>query len=102
MGAECVSATQWAEVLGVTADSLSNLLCLLFFVFFFNDTATTEIYTLSLHDALPISLYKKVLEINILDIILQLILTLILVRYVTMTCSNNVRKATVWSSFDST
>src|SRR3712207_7469305 len=30
---------------------------LLFYVFFFfNDTATTEIYTLSLHDALPISL----------------------------------------------
>src|SRR2546426_2309360 len=30
--------------------------CLLFFIFFFfNDTATTEIYTLSLHDALPIS-----------------------------------------------
>src|SRR2546426_9438327 len=29
-------------------------LCYLFF-FFFNDTATTEIYTLSLHDALPIS-----------------------------------------------
>src|SRR5262245_64183229 len=28
---------------------------LLFFFFFFNDTATTEIYTLSLHDALPIS-----------------------------------------------
>src|SRR3712207_8796290 len=25
-----------------------------FYVFFFNDTATTEIYTLSLHDALPI------------------------------------------------
>ena len=25
----------------------------LFFFFFFNDTATTEIYTLSLHDALP-------------------------------------------------
>src|SRR2546430_16273947 len=25
------------------------------FLFFFNDTATTEIYTLSLHDALPIS-----------------------------------------------
>src|SRR3712207_7696241 len=24
------------------------------FIFFFNDTATTEIYTLSLHDALPI------------------------------------------------
>src|SRR5579864_9591399 len=30
-------------------------LLLLFFFFFFNDTATTEIYTLSLHDALPIS-----------------------------------------------
>src|SRR3712207_9372661 len=29
--------------------------CLLADVFFFNDTATTEIYTLSLHDALPIS-----------------------------------------------
>src|ERR1019366_1849284 len=28
---------------------------ILHFVFFFNDTATTEIYTLSLHDALPIS-----------------------------------------------
>src|SRR5258707_3155940 len=27
----------------------------MFFFFFFNDTATTEIYTLSLHDALPIS-----------------------------------------------
>src|SRR5687768_18007658 len=30
----------------------SSHLC--FFFFFFNDTATTEIYTLSLHDALPI------------------------------------------------
>src|SRR2546427_13162011 len=30
------------------------LLYLFFFFFFFNDTATTEIYTLSLHDALPI------------------------------------------------
>ena len=28
--------------------------CCCFFIFFFNDTATTEIYTLSLHDALPI------------------------------------------------
>ena len=27
--------------------------------FFFNDTATTEIYTLSLHDALPISPYHN-------------------------------------------
>src|SRR3990167_11484512 len=29
-------------------------LCVFFFFFFFNDTATTEIYTLSLHAALPI------------------------------------------------
>src|SRR2546429_2907790 len=28
--------------------------CTIFCFFFFNDTATTEIYTLSLHDALPI------------------------------------------------
>src|SRR2546422_11405007 len=44
--------------------SLWSLLCLgvcllcCFYFFFFNDTATTEIYTLSLHDALPISLSK--------------------------------------------
>src|SRR5439155_22789003 len=30
-----------------------------FFFFFFNDTATTEIYTLSLHDALPISFISR-------------------------------------------
>src|SRR5947207_15908826 len=36
--------------------SIFFLLCSDFsFFFFFNDTATTEIYTLSLHDALPIS-----------------------------------------------
>src|SRR2546429_10026143 len=42
--------------------TVMSLLLLLFthhtsflFFFFFNDTATTEIYTLSLHDALPIS-----------------------------------------------
>src|SRR2546421_10486643 len=33
---------------------------LFFFFFFFNDTATTEIYTLSLHDALPISPGERV------------------------------------------
>src|SRR2546425_4963518 len=32
----------------------------MFSFFFFNDTATTEIYTLSLHDALPILLARKV------------------------------------------
>src|SRR5256885_12394755 len=35
-------------------DSGVGVICTFFF-FFFNDTATTEIYTLSLHDALPIS-----------------------------------------------
>src|SRR5256885_5364481 len=36
-----------------------------FFFFFFNDTATTEIYTLSLHDALPISArWVEVVRIN--------------------------------------
>src|SRR5215471_14462768 len=49
--------------------STSRLLCLcecvvvvslpIFFFFFFNDTATTEIYTLSLHDALPISIRPR-------------------------------------------
>src|SRR5215467_15710496 len=34
---------------------MSLLLLFSSFFFFFNDTATTEIYTLSLHDALPIS-----------------------------------------------
>ena len=29
--------------------------------FFFNDTATTEIYTLSIHDALPISMARWVM-----------------------------------------
>src|SRR6266852_6938816 len=35
--------------------SSKSVLLLFLFLFFFNDTATTEIYTLSLHDALPIS-----------------------------------------------
>src|ERR1039458_2842274 len=34
----------------------SHLFTFCLFFFFFNDTATTEIYTLSLHDALPISI----------------------------------------------
>src|SRR2546427_11273033 len=34
------------------------------FFFFFNDTATTEIYTLSLHDALPIFLGANAAEIE--------------------------------------
>ena len=41
----CDGVVRWSQATG--------LVC---FFFFFNDTATTEIYTLSLHDALPISL----------------------------------------------
>src|SRR3712207_7128987 len=33
--------------------------------FFFNDTATTEIYTLSLHDALPISAHPDTLQASV-------------------------------------
>src|SRR2546427_13088540 len=41
---------------------ISQILCpSLFIFFFFNDTATTEIYTLSLHDALPILMVLPVL-----------------------------------------
>src|SRR2546430_17415096 len=45
----CYSAVPCASV------TASNRPRSSFYFFFFNDTATTEIYTLSLHDALPIS-----------------------------------------------
>src|SRR2546430_10734083 len=56
---------------------LTCLTPLLSFFFFFNDTATTEIYTLSLHDALPISVQPfqqvrgDVLEVH-LDLVVGL------------------------------
>src|SRR5256885_14913846 len=40
--------TRWYDAVHIVRHNFS-------FFFFFNDTATTEIYTLSLHDALPIS-----------------------------------------------
>src|SRR2546429_8527547 len=40
-----------------------------FFFFFFNDTATTEIYTLSLHDALPILPYPVTFSSNRLSLL---------------------------------
>ena len=43
----------------VVVDIYSWRLVLSVLFFFFNDTATTEIYTLSLHDALPISLFQE-------------------------------------------
>ena len=45
----------WEKMCGIDGVVMR---CVLFF-FFFNDTATTEIYTLSLHDALPISQFQK-------------------------------------------
>src|SRR2546429_5552053 len=47
----------------ITVCSIVTILISLFFFFFFNDTATTEIYTLSLHDALPI--YVNYLDYDI-------------------------------------
>src|SRR5256885_10659605 len=40
-----------------------------YFFFFFNDTATTEIYTLSLHDALPISLNLRFNDLPVEEIL---------------------------------
>src|SRR5947207_15981302 len=53
-----------------TSSCLSHLtdVCQFFFLFFFfNDTATTEIYTLSLHDALPISVGVLCCELHACD-----------------------------------
>ena len=49
-------------------ETRSRVICLLYF-FFFNDTATTEIYTLSLHDALPICfvVVRKALDQKVID-----------------------------------
>src|SRR3712207_7818749 len=41
----------------------------LFMLFFFNDTATTEIYTLSLHDALPICRLLGGGEIDLVEVV---------------------------------
>src|SRR5256885_1361557 len=61
--AEVLTVVAWVEVLGVvgslvaaeTVAVLERLAVRAGSIFFFNDTAATEIYTLSLHDALPIS-----------------------------------------------
>ena len=44
-----------------------SIIAVVFLFFFFNDTATTEIYTLSLHDALPI--LKNILIAGILSLL---------------------------------
>src|SRR5689334_25117834 len=52
---DCLIVT---HVYSIGSDHIVSSFLFTFF-FFFNDTATTEIYTLSLHDALPISPAKN-------------------------------------------
>src|SRR2546426_2267403 len=68
------------------------------FFFFFNDTATTEIYTLSLHDALPICsinarLYGKYLAFFIY---LSAVLLIDLLRFCVLTLHPNVYAPLYW------
>src|SRR5207245_10966501 len=51
----CISSFLVAHHQLIAIASSTSSLALYFLLFFFNDTPTTEIYTLSLHDALPIS-----------------------------------------------
>src|SRR3712207_7969308 len=48
------------------------------YLFFFNDTATTEIYTLSLHDALPIYAFASVISNN-LNIVMKFLASITIV-----------------------
>ena len=51
----CIVSTGYGVSDGGWNVNFANISCFVFYLFFFfNDTATTEIYTLSLHDALPI------------------------------------------------
>src|SRR2546426_3011074 len=52
------------------------ILLLSSFFFFFNDTATTEIYTLSLHDALPISISNAEIFIDTYELGIDVITTI--------------------------
>src|SRR5260370_36082309 len=58
------------------------------FFFFFNDTATTEIYTLSLHDALPIFLL-----LHFLSLMLGSVLVLMLPLLVWLTPDLRIKKS---------
>src|SRR5436305_12027980 len=53
---------QWLSLMVRIRSLASGCGWCVFFFFFFNDTATTEIYTLSLHDALPILLWLKLVK----------------------------------------
>ena len=49
-----VACGVWVLLVGGSVGNRGGWGVVLLCIFFFNDTATTEIYTLSLHDALPI------------------------------------------------
>ena len=57
------------------------------FVFFFNDTATTEIYTLSLHDALPILAGIDVVVFDIQDVGVRFYTYISTLHYVMQACA---------------
>src|SRR5437588_11490426 len=68
------------------------------FSFFFNDPAPTEIYTLSLHDALPISLIKErilviILLLHFLSLMLGSVLVLMLPLLVWLTPDLRIKKS---------
>src|SRR5207245_4767969 len=52
---------QYLLLIAVVNPSSLAVLSIIFLFFFLNNTATTEIYTLSLHDALPISMHEGAL-----------------------------------------
>src|SRR5690349_25150320 len=54
--------------LSVTCTFSNLIFNLTLFFFFFNDTATTEIYTLSLHDALPICIMRFKCSVTLLPL----------------------------------
>src|SRR3712207_9572093 len=58
------------------------------YCFFFNDTATTEIYTLSLHDALPISAIRSKVLLRIVMLLILLVLQVVsrLRQLIAMAC----------------
>ncbi len=59
-----------SRLVGLRHKLNASLFQLFFFDFFFNDTATTEIYTLSLHDALPILTNKELDQVKEQEIFL--------------------------------
>ena len=69
------------SLLNVTASTVSLALSH-YVVFFFNDTATTEIYTLSLHDALPIYSKPSLSSLSILYCVVDFLLLRLVARWV--------------------